>query len=178
MMQRHGEAVIRVSGERYIRRNPAGTFSTTDARDMATRFELTPVLLKCLREWRRMYGIPWLIESASAEALSPAARLERVRPECPRELPADVRTEDEWSVFVEWMLDFVCRGFHPDSHIADYINLDTGRASFDPEFAYLVLQPMLEQAFSLVGSDRVYEIACDRMMARCPEMGADYRKEK
>lgn len=124
-----------------------------------------------------MYGVPWRLEAVGRDALQAGAELGRVRPECPRELPADVRDEAEWGEFVEWMLDFVCLGFHPDSDIADYINLDTGRASFDPEFAYLVLQPMLERAFSLVGSERVYEIACDRMMARCPEMGADYRKK-
>lgn len=90
------------------------------------------------------------------------------------ELPETITTESEWRQMCQWMLMHCGLGFHPDTDMSEYVRPD-GQPLFAPEFAARVLQPLLEQARTVIPEDQLYEIPLSMMQEQYPEIGPDYR---
>ena len=89
-------------------------------------------------------------------------------------LPTAVTTESEWRQMCEWMLIHCGLGFHPDTDMREYICPD-GRPLFDPEFAASVLQPLLDQARTVITERQLCDIPFAIIQEQYPQIGADYR---
>lgn len=77
-----------------------------------------------------------------------------------REMPKIPTTEAEAAAFIEWCVDNIGGGFHPDTPAHDYTVTATGEPTFTDEQA-TALDLALDEVFALL--DDPYAITIDAM---------------
>ena len=74
-------------------------------------------------------------------------------------LPQSVTNEAEAKQVISYLMSVLGGGFHPDTPIADYVNIHTDKQTFT-EAEISLLQPLLDQCFGVMGDD-VYNYAME-----------------
>ncbi len=168
MIPKGGEAMrvqLRTGDGLYIMRD-LKRFRVTNSPATAYTVDLCPALVETVVRWRHEYGLDWTLMPADGDGLplDVAGRILHARPDFPERVPDHIRGEDDCRRLVRWFMHFCGMGFHPDTAAGEYVDCDSGRATFEGQFAELVVQPLLDDAFELLG-DRVYEIGMEEFRA-------------
>ena len=72
-------------------------------------------------------------------------------------LPLSISSHSDLVKFIEFCINILGGGFHPDTPFDDYVNLETNEPTFS-QAEVVALDVLMEQAFEKYG-DKIYDIS-------------------